>query len=144
MNYQLLVEEDLPSKIRNSCDLDGNFCNIDLLRGYLRSVKQAGNNLLEYDLLFKVAEVVLTIPHSNASEEQIVSYINKKKTPSRSSLQSNGTLSSILVIKTHISNPLEWQPCKKQRKLQKNTIQEISPNKPHLSLTSRYIYIYFF
>ena len=73
-------------------------------------MKKPGTNDLFFGLLFKVAEVVMTIPHSNAGEERIFSLINKNKTPSRSSLQINGTLSSLIIVKTHISNPLEWTP----------------------------------
>ena len=73
-------------------------------------LKKAGSNSYEFDLLFKVAEVVMTIPHSNAGEERIFSLINKNKTPSRSSLKLNGTLSSIITLKTHIENPLQWEP----------------------------------
>ena len=48
----------------------------------------------------------MTIPHSNAQKERKFSLINKKKTPSRSSLKINGTLSSLITVKTHIENPL--------------------------------------
>ena len=67
-------------------------------------------NECEFDLLFKVAEAVMTIPHSNAGEERIFSLINKNKTPSRSSLKLDGTLSSLIIVKTHIENPVEWKP----------------------------------
>jgi hypothetical protein len=70
-------------------------------------VKKPGTNSL--DLLFHVA-AVMTIPHSNAGEERIFSLINKNKKPSRSSLELNGTLSSLIVVKTHIQDPLNWQP----------------------------------
>ena len=49
-----------------------------------------------------------TIPHSNA--ERTFSLINKNKTPSRSSLHLDGTLSSLITVKTHIKKPLEWKP----------------------------------
>ena len=52
----------------------------------------------------------MTIPHSNAGEERIFSLISKNKTPSRSSLQLDGSLSSLIVVKTHINNPLQWTP----------------------------------
>ena len=52
----------------------------------------------------------MTIPHSNAGEERIFSLINKNKTPSRSSSRLDGTLSSLITIKTHIEKPLEWKP----------------------------------
>lgn len=48
--------------------------------------------------------------HSNAGEERIFSLINKNKTPSRSSLSLEGTLSSLITVKTHIEEPLKWQP----------------------------------
>jgi len=75
-------------------------------------MKKPGKNSLEFDLLFKVVEVVMTIPHSNAGEERIFSLINKNKTPSRSFLKLDGTLSSLITVKTHIDNPLQWQPSK--------------------------------
>ena len=46
----------------------------------------------------------MTIPHSNAGEDRIFSLINKNNTPTRSSLQIDGTLSSLIIIKTHIDN----------------------------------------
>ena len=52
----------------------------------------------------------MTIPHSNAGEERIFSLINKNKTPSRSSLKLDGTLSSLITVKTHIEGPLQWTP----------------------------------
>ena len=72
-------------------------------------MKKPGTNSFEFDLLFKIAEAVMTIPHSNAGEERIFSLINKNKTPTRSSLKLDGTLSSLIAVKTHIDNPLQWQ-----------------------------------
>lgn len=73
------------------------------LWSYLRNIKTPGCNEHEFDLLFKVAEVIMTIPHSNAGEERIFSFINKNKTPSRSSLSLDGTLSSLITIETHFN-----------------------------------------
>ena len=64
----------------------------------------------QFDLIFKVAEAIMTICNSNAGEERIFSLINKNKTPSRSSLNLDGTLSSLITVKTHIERPLEWKP----------------------------------
>ena len=50
----------------------------DLLWGYLHGVKVPGISP-RFDLLFRVAETLLTIPHSNAGEERMFSYIKKKK-----------------------------------------------------------------
>jgi hypothetical protein len=71
-------------------------------------VKKPGTNSLEFDPLFHVA-AVMTVPHSNAGEERIFSLINKNKKPSRSSLELNVTLLSLIVVKTHIQDPLNWQ-----------------------------------
>ena len=69
----------------------------------------------------------MTIPHSNAGEERIFSLINKNNTPTRSSLQIDGTLSSLIIIKTHIDNPLKWEPSLKRRSmLQRNIIISIN------------------
>ena len=64
------------------------------------------------------------IPHSNAGEERIFSLINKNKTPSRSSLNLDGTLSSLIVVKTHIDNPLQWKPSESQIQKAKKATKE--------------------
>ena len=60
-------------------------------------------------MLFKVAEAVMMIPHSNAGEERIFSLISKNKTPSRSSLKLDSTFSLLITVKTHIENPFQWK-----------------------------------
>ena len=61
-------------------------------------------------MLFKVAEVIMTIPQSNAAEERIFNMINKNKTSSRNLLSLEGTLSAIMIVKTHTDDPLAWKP----------------------------------
>ena len=110
INYQMLSSSDIPTTIKQSSNLrEEDPHRVDVLWGYLRGIKEPGSSQLMFGLLFRVAEV-MTIPHSNAGEERIFSFINKNKTPSRSSLQLEGTLSSLLLIKTHISDPLTWEP----------------------------------
>ena len=75
-------------------------------------MKKPGASRCEFNLLFKVAEVVMTIPHSNAGEERIFSLINKNKTPSRSSMKLDGILPSNIDIKTHTDDPLLCDPTK--------------------------------
>ena len=77
-------EEDIPDSLKD--DPDGGHCNVDKLWGYLKDMKKPGTSICEFDLLFEVANVVLTILHSNAGEERVFSLINKNKTSSRSSL----------------------------------------------------------
>ena len=111
LTYQLLVDEDIPKSVRESAGVDAEHpYRVDVLWAYLKDVKKPGLTQCEFDLLFQVAEVVMTIPHSNAGEERIFSLINKNKTPSRSSLNLDGTLSSLITVKTHIERPLEWKP----------------------------------
>ena len=102
---------------------------LDVLWGYLKGVKEVGTNDLMLDSLVRVAEVVLTIPHSNSGEERIFSYINKNKTPSRSSLSLTEILSSIITVKTHIENPLQWNPSETLLKAAKKATLEY--NKQH-------------
>ena len=102
VDYQLLSVEDLTSSLR----YQDNPHRVDYLWVYLRGVKEHGTNVFAFGQLFRVAEVVMTIPHSNDGEERIFSLINKSKTLTRSSLQIDGTLSSPIII----DNPLKWEP----------------------------------
>ena len=137
--YQVLVEEDIPATVKESAKLtrEDPF-RVDILWSYLKNIKLPGSNECEFDLLFKVADVVMTIPHSNAGEERIFSLINKNKTPSQSSLSLDGTLSSLITVKTHIEHPLEWKPSARVLKRQLNfTMTSTGRSKiiflPHLS-----------
>ena len=111
IDYQMLSSNDIPASIKESANLrEEDPHRIDILWGYLQGVKEPGSSQPKFGLLFRVAEAVMTIPHSNAGEERIFSLINKNKTPSRSSLKIEGTLSSLILVKTHISDPLTWSP----------------------------------
>ena len=66
---------------------------------------------LAFELLSKVAKVVLVIPHSNAGEEHVFSLIKQNKTPIRSSLGINGTLSSMIQVKpANSATCIHWEP----------------------------------
>ena len=80
------------------------------------------------DLLLRVPEAVLTVPHSNALEERIFSYINKNKTSSRSCLSILRTLSSIVTVKTHFTDPLALNPSEDLSKLQRELLLNITQN----------------
>ena len=111
LTYQLLVGEEIPTSVKESAGLEPEDpYPVDVLWTYLKDVKKPGTRECEFDLLFKVAEAIMTIPHSNAGEERIFSLINKNKTPSRSSLNLDGSLSSLITVKTHIETPLQWKP----------------------------------
>lgn len=65
-------------------------------------------------LLFRVAAVVLLLPHSNAEEERVSSMVRKNKTDFRASLQSDGSLSSILTVKLNNKDPCHKYELSKQ------------------------------
>ena len=66
-----------------------------------------------FKLLPEVASLVLVLPHSNAGLERLFSVVRKNKTDMRSSLKSDGTLSSILTTKAY--NPESLNLCYKWR-----------------------------
>ena len=71
--YQLLVTEEVIETVRQKCGLQNeeDVHRIDDLWSYLATLKIPGTNEREFDLLVKVAQCVMTIPHSNACEERI-------------------------------------------------------------------------
>ena len=77
--YQVLVEEDIPATVKESTKLtrEDPF-RVDILWSYLKNIKVPGSNECEFDLLFKVADVVMTIPHSNAGGEFSLSSIRTR------------------------------------------------------------------
>ena len=72
-------------------------------------MKLSGTNAPRFKHLFRVAEVVVILPHGNAEEERLFSIVRKNKTDSRSSLKLDGTLSSILKMK--YAYPESEVPC---------------------------------
>ena len=86
---------------------------IDILGGYLHGIKEPGSSQLAFSLLSCVAEVMMTISYSNADER------GTKKTPNSSLPELEGILSSLILIKIHISNPFTGNHqmlCKKKLK----------------------------
>ena len=68
-------------------------------------------SLPSFPMLGKMAKLVLTLPHSNASVERVFSLIRYNKTDSRNWLENGGSLSSIMTIK--LANPESSQNCYK-------------------------------
>ena len=110
-DYQLLPDDEIPDSVKEDAGVEKERPHrVDVLWGYLRTVKKPGTNAPAFDLLFEVVQLVMTIPHSNTGEECIFSLINKNIPSSRSSLQLDNTLSSLIIVKTRIHDPLNWQP----------------------------------
>ena len=71
--------------------------------------------------LFKLAMLILCIPHRNAGEERVFNLIKLNKTPTRSCLDPNGTLSSIVTIKlANGDSCFSWEPPKNVLKASKS------------------------
>ena len=86
-----------------------------------------------FKCLPKLAEIFLVLPHSNAELERLFSVVRKNKTDSRSSLELDGTLSSILAMKSKYPESrtpcFKWEPDKEIIKCAKsattNTFKKI-------------------
>ena len=60
--------------------------------------------------LSKVAKLVLTIPHSNAEEERVLSLVRMNKPDYLSRLKLDGTLSSIMTVKLNDKPCYKFEP----------------------------------
>ena len=130
LTYQLLVEGDIPTTVKECVGLSQeDYFRVVVMWTYLKNVKKPGSNECELDMLFSIAEVVITILHLNAGQERIFSLINKNKTSSHSSLNLDSSLLSIITVKTHIEQPLEW-------KLQQVYLKKLK-RQPNITMTHR-------
>ena len=98
--------------IRVDIDGDSKTYRIDILWYYLYMMKIPGTNKSKFENLFKLAKVVLSVVHSNAEEESLLSRVRKNLTSQRASPQLDGTLSSI--ISFQVNRP-QGQPCYKYK-----------------------------
>ena len=64
---------------------------MDVLWAYMQAMRSTDGKL-KFLKLANVALLVLTLPHSNAAEEQVFSMVMKNKTKFRPSLKKDGTL----------------------------------------------------
>lgn len=55
------------------------YYRMDVIWGYLSTMK-AGDGQFQFKKLFKVAKIILVLPHSNAGEERVFSMVRKNKT----------------------------------------------------------------
>lgn len=101
LHYQLLERSDIPEHIWQMAlvhDGDSQHYIMDVIWAHLQTLTNPDGSLM-LEKLCKTAFLILTLPHSNAEEERIFSMVTKNKTKFRSSLQLDGTLSSILTLK---------------------------------------------
>ena len=110
-DYRSLHDDNIPEEAWNQAKvIDGKDADekeiyhyrIDILWWHFSMLTIPGTNVKRFQHLMKVAEVVLVIPHSNAELESLLSVVKKSKSDSRASLKLDGTLSSILPIKSNL------------------------------------------
>ena len=74
---------------------------IDTLLYHIQQLRSLAGNNQRFELLFKVAKLILIAQHSDAGIERVFSLVNKNKSAGsdRNKLDNEGSLSSILAIK---------------------------------------------
>ena len=124
IEYQLLEQSDIPDWVWREALVnvtetdDGDEQSVqryrmDMVWGYISTMRNAADHSLQFEQLSKIAKLVLTIPHSNAGEERVFSLIKQNKTSTRSSLNNNGTLQSIIQLKLANNDTcIKWKPTK--------------------------------
>ena len=98
---------------------------MNILWSHLSNLTMPNSLAKRFKCLPKLAEIVLVLPHSNAELERLFSVVRKNKTDSRSSLKLDGTLSSILAMKSKYPESrkpcFKWEPDKEIIKSAKST-----------------------
>ena len=112
--YQAMSEADIPahiweeSTVSEKVDVESDdivtYHRKDMIWGHLRD---------KLPNLSRVALSVLTIPHSNATEERVFSLIRKNKTDFRSTLDLERSLNAIVTIE--MNKPASLVPCHRFR-----------------------------
>ncbi|KAJ8015892.1 hypothetical protein DPEC_G00001270 [Dallia pectoralis] len=103
---------------------------MDRLWGYLGCLKNRASGTLKFPKLSKVAQIVLSLPHSNADAERTFS-IGLNKTDHRKRLSLDGTLSSIMTMKMSSLEPcFKYEPPAEVLKLAKTAT--VAYNKPNV------------
>ena len=120
MDYQFLTDDEIgaaafkDAQVTMTDSFNQKYVHyrIDVLWHCISPIKLVETSLNKFKCLPLIASVVLVIPQGNADQERLFSIMIIKKTPdSRSPLNFDGTLSSILSMKTHY--PEAIMPCYK-------------------------------
>lgn len=124
IDYQLLEKSDIPDTVWNEAlmyeegaeEEKKQYHRMDMIWGCISDLKNCDASY-RFQYLSRVAKLVLVIPHSNAGEERVFNLIKQNKTPTRSSLHANGTLSSIVQVKLgNKDSCIAWEPPKEMLK----------------------------
>lgn len=111
---------------------------LDVLWHYIqKEFLVAGTPRSKFHNLGRLAQLVLTLPHSNADEERVFSRIGKNKTKFRANLSLDRTLPSIITFQMNraASEPcFKYEPSREVCKAAKQVTWQY--NKEHSSLSA--------
>lgn len=99
----MLKETDFPEAVWDRVTNKEGSLLLDRLWNEIGKIRNVDGSF-KYARLFRVAQCVLCIPHSNAEEERIFSQVKKNKTCFRPSLDPDETLGSIIATKMVIED----------------------------------------
>ena len=85
---------------------------MDMIWGFIHTICN-NDGSKRFEKLFEVANIILTIPYSNAGKERVFNLVKLNKMPTHSCLDPNGMLSSIVKVKLANSEDCHsWEPSK--------------------------------
>lgn len=135
VDYQTLPDREIRDDVwKKGSVKDGSttYFRPDILWAFLSTMKFSITGQLRFKHLSRVAILVLTLPHSNADEERVFSFIKQNKTDFRDSLDLDNTLTSLLTIKMAIPEPChKYEPPEKV--IKKSKMATSNYNKEHLN-----------
>ena len=137
VDYQTLPDREIRDDVWKEGSIkDGSTCTIyfrpDILWAFLSTMKCSITDQLQFKHSSRVAILVLTLPHSNADEERVFSFIKQNKTDFRDSLDLDNALTSLLTIKMTIPEPChKYEPPEKV--IKKSKMATSNYNKEHLN-----------
>ena len=110
IDFKSLSDSELPPGAWEVDDGSKEY-RIDTLWYHIQQLRSLAGNNQRFELLFKVAKLILITPHSNAGIERVFSLGNKNKSAGsdRNKLDIEGSLSSILAVK--MERPESQEKC---------------------------------
>ena len=101
---------------------------IDTLWYHIQQLRSLAGNNQRFELLFKVAKLILKTPQSNVGIERAFSLVNKNKSADRdrNKLDIEGSLSSILAVKMELPESQENCYCFKPSDELLNSTKEVT------------------
>ena len=102
-DFVMLEEDDIPSAVKEQAKAetsDGRY-RVDVIWNFIYCKKRPDGQS-QFPRLSSIALLLLTIPHSNATEERVFSLIRKKQ--NWPNLDANETLGSIVTVNMELQN----------------------------------------